>query len=354
MTNATKTLSFLFAGTLVLALATSWGWSSSSSAAFQEELLAVDTSQVEAVRIDQGSGSSIRLHRTEDGWTVSPSDTSAEYPASAQAVDRLFSTLPSLSVNTVATRQPDKHARYGVDSTGTRVTLLDADDAPLGEMYIGQTQMQRPQPSGPRSQMQRRRQGTLLTYVRPADQPDVYSVEAPLRSVVDRNLTDWRDKQIWALDRSQIQRVDFEHPADSSFTIERVTSSDTASAAAPDAWISAGDTLNSRSVSSLLRTLSSPDASGFAENLSPDTFGEALHTIHLQLKNGSRRTLRLRPNQAGDTYLTVADGFPYVAELPQDRWDRSVLQGRTALRTDNGSSSPRQSASSLQNRLQQQ
>jgi hypothetical protein len=52
MTNATKTLALTFAGALALALATSWNWSSSSSAAFQQALLGVDTSAVQAVQID--------------------------------------------------------------------------------------------------------------------------------------------------------------------------------------------------------------------------------------------------------------------------------------------------------------
>lgn len=331
MTNATKTLSLIFAGTVVLALITSWEWSSTSSAAFEEELLAVDTAQVQAVRIDRSNGSSIRLHRTGSGWGVSPSDTSAEYQASSRAINRLLSTLPSLSVNAVVTRQPDKHARYGVDSTGTRVTLLDGDDEPLGQVYVGQTQMQQPQSGGQQQRFRRQRRGTLITYVRPADQSDVYSVEAPLRSVVDRSVTDWRNKQLWAVDRSQIRRVEFDYPADSSFTIMRAAPSDTASAATPDSWISEGDTLDTRSVSSLLRTLSSPQASGFANDLSPESFGDALYTIRLHLANDTQRTLRLRPADGSEAYVAATEAFPYVVEVNATQWDRSVLQGRSEL-----------------------
>lgn len=334
MTNATKTLSLIFAGSLVLALATSWGWSSSSSAAFQEDLLSVDTAQVQSVRIDRANEATVRLHRSMDGWQVSSSDTSTGYPASTQAIDRLFSTLPSLSVNAVATRQADKHARYGVDSTGTRVTFLDDDDERLGQLYIGRTQRQQPQSAGQQPGMQPQRRGSLLTYVRPADQSDVYSVEAPLRSVVDKDLTAWRDKQIWALDRSQIRRIEFVYPADSSFTIERAAPSDTGAAVTPNTWISSGDTLSTRSVRPLLRTLSSPQASGFVEELSPDTFGEALYTIRIQLADETQRTLRLRPAEENEGYIAAADPFPYVVQLPASQWEGSVLQGRPALLED--------------------
>ena len=134
----------------------------------------------------------------------------------------------------MATRQPQKHPQYGVDSTGTTV-----------------------------------------------------------RSVTSRSVEDWRDKQIWGLARSDIQRIDLQYPADSSYTLRRVTSSDTASTR--DAWVSAGDTLSQSAVSSMLRVLSSTQVDGFAETTSPGAFGEAVYTIRFRLSDGTQRSLRLQP-----------------------------------------------------------
>lgn len=330
MTNATKTLSIIFAGTVALALVTSLSWSGSSSAAFQQELLAVDTSQVQAVRIERSDAPSVRLHQTADGWSVVPEDTAAEYPADAQSVRRLLSRVPSLNVSAVATRQPDKHPRYGVDSTGTRVTLLGTDDEPLGGLIVGRTRMQQPQSGGQRQRRPRMNQGTLLTYVRSPDQPDVYSVQQSLPSVVNQSITDWREKQLWAVNRSQIQRVEFDYPADSSFVIERASSPDTAQTTS-DSWISEGDTLDTSSVSALLRRLTSPQADGFVDGMSPDNFGTTQYTLRLQLNDGSQRRIRLRPAASGDAYAAAVDGFPYVVHLQKSQWDQNVLQGRSAF-----------------------
>jgi hypothetical protein len=330
MTNATKTLAVLFAGTLVLALAASWSWSSTSSAAFQDELLAVDTSAVQTIRIERSGSTAVQLRRSEDGWSVAPSDTSARYPARAQAVQQLLRTLPALDVDAVATRQPQKHPQYGVDSTGTTVTMLGDGSEPLGQLIVGRTQFRRPQSGGGQNRLRRRRgRGTPITYVRAPDQPDVYSIEQSLRSVTARSVEDWRDKQMWGLARSDIQRIDLRYPADSSYTLRRVASSDTASTR--DAWVSAGDTLSQSAVSSMLRILSSPQADGFAESTSPEAFGEAVYTVRLRLSDGTQRSLRLRPAADAGQYLAVADGFPYVVELQKSRWDRSVLKGRAAL-----------------------
>lgn len=335
MTNATKTLALLFAATLALALATSWSWSTTSSAAFQNELLAVDTSAVQAVQIERSAPSAIRLERTSDGWAVAPGDTSVTYPASLQSVDQLLSTLPSLEVSAVATRQPDKHPRYGVDSTGTTITMLGDGGEALGSLIVGRTRIRRSQQGQGRSPMRRRRRGgTPITYVRSPDRPDVYSIEQSLRSLTSRSVDDWRDKQIWGLTRNDIQRVDFQYPADSSFTITRVSGSDTTSA--PDAWVSAGDTLAESQVSSLMNSLTSPRADGFVEDKQPKVLGDAPFTIrlHLSQQSGSPQVLRLRPAPDDQYYHASAEGYPYVVELRKSTWDRSVLTGRSALLQD--------------------
>jgi len=331
MTNATQTLAVIFAGTLALALATSWNWSTTSSAAFQQELLGVDTSAVQAIEIERSDRPPVRLERSGDGWSVVPPDTSVIYPANAQSVTQLLGTLPSLQVGAVATRQSDKHPQYGVDSTGTTITMLGDDDQELGQLIVGRTRIRRPQSGGQRRNpmQRRRRRGTPITYVRTPDRPDVYSIEQSLRSITGRSIENWRDKTIWAVNRSQIQRIDFQYPADSSFTVERVSQSDTS--AAPDAWVSAGDTLSQSKTSSLLRTLASLRADGFAENMTKEDLGEAPYTIGIELTDGSRRTVQLHPDSARQHYVATASAYPYVVEFRKRSWDRSVLQGRSAF-----------------------
>lgn len=336
MTNATKTLAIVFAGTLVLAFAATWGGGSTSSAAFQSQLLAVDTAQVQAVRIERPGAPTVRLERSDGQWSVVPADTSATYPASVPTVRQTLETLSSLEVSTVATRQSEKHPRYGVDTTGTTVSMLGGGGETLGQLIVGRTQIQRPPSSGQSQnpmQRMRRRRGTPITYVRSPDQPDVYSVERSLGSVVNRSVEDWRDKNIWTVDQSQVQRVDFSYPADSSFTMQRVVQRDTTAGAAASSgtWLSEGDTLATSETSSMLRRLSSPDADGFAEGTSPDALGDPLYTVQIQLADGSSRALHFHSSDSGENYLVTADGYPYVARVQAGRWDRLVLQGRSAL-----------------------
>lgn len=334
MTNATKTLALVFAGSLVLALATSWQWDSTSSAAFQNEVLPVDTSTVQTIRIAGPDRPTLRLTRSDGNWRVSSADTTATYPASPDAVGKLLRSVPGLAIEAVATRRPAKHPRYGVDSTGTTLTLLDASGERLGALVLGRTQFRDAAGGGAAGGplQRRRRTGTTITYVRPPEQPDVYVVEASLRSFSAWDLTDWRDKRLWSVSRAQVQRIDFSYPADSSFTLRRVTAPDTA--AAPETWVSAGDTLSQRRVSPLLRTLTAPRADGFAEALSPSDLQNAPYTLRLHLADDTQRTLRLSPAPTGSFYRAAADGYAYVAELREEAWNDSVLRGRSAFLPD--------------------
>lgn len=339
MTNATKTLALVFVGTLALAVASSWGGGGTSSAAFQDQLLAVDSSAVQAVRIERPNGS-VRLQRSGEEWTVAPNSGAASYAAQTQSVERLLNKLPGLTVQAVATRQPDKHPRYGVDSTGATVTLLGSDDESLGTLRIGRTEFQggdqsQQQKPGPMQQMQQNR-GTQVTYVRVPDKNDVYSVEASLSSLINRNVEDWRDKSIWGVAQSKIQRVDLTMSGDStaaanrSYTLQRTAASDTSSASST--WTSNGDTLSTDAVSSLLRIVSSPRANSFANDKSPDNLSNPRYTVRLRLADGTERTLTLYPDSADDeTYLATATDYPYVARVLKSRWDDSVFKSRSSL-----------------------
>lgn len=325
MTNATKTLAILFGASVLLAVVVRWGGGSGASAAFQTELLAVDTAQVQSVRIERSGTAPLRLNKSGGSWSVAPSDTSATFPASATTIESVLGTLRSIEVSAVATRQTEKHPRYGVDSTGTRVTMLDSGDEPLGELIVGRTQVKQPPSSGQQNPMRRRRRpGTPVTYVRSPDRPDVYSVEQSLSSIVNRSVEDWRDKQIWGVEQSEISQVEFDYPADSSFTMRRVADSSSS------AWLSQGDTLATSEVSSLLRTLSNPDADGFVEGTTPESLSSPLYTVRLHVGDATR-SLHFHSTGDENTYHATASGYPYVAEMHASRWERTVLQGREAL-----------------------
>lgn len=307
MTNATKSLAIIFVVLLVLTAAVKWSSGPAASEAFRSSLFEVDTAQVNKVTIESPVNPTLTFQRSNQQWNVS-GETQETYPADRNKIIRAINELNGLTINSVATRDPEKFTRYKVDSTGVKISMYDDDDL-LNSIFVGA-----PQRAGQRS---------LNTHVRLFDEDAVYTVEGFLRRQFPLNLNDWRDKIVWNVDQSNISRVDFLYPADSSFTIEKVGTR---------AWVSDGDSLSYTTVNTVLSRLDRVNASGFADSLSTDAFGTEKYALQIELSGGERRRLRLKETPADSTvYLGTHPDFPYVFSLSKNTWDDYVLKSRDEL-----------------------
>lgn len=309
MTNATKTLTIIFVSLLVLTGLVKWLGDSTSSQAFRTRLVNVDTARVSKIVIESPTQDrTITLNKKENDWSVLGSSSGETYPADNGSVKRAIQQLNELNVKAVATRDSEKYTRFKVDSTGTRVSLYNNDNL-LSDIYVGAPQIVSRQ--------------QFNSYVRPADDDAVYTVEGFLGSTFGKDLDGWREKTVWEVDRNTISRIDFLFPADSSYSIERVGENE---------WISDGDTLSSGSVRSITNRLGSLRAGGFVDSLSVDSFGNELYAIQLQIEGDGQKTLRLKlPEGESANFQAVASDYPYVFTLNKSSFENSVLKPRQEL-----------------------
>lgn len=309
MTKATKSLAVIFVSLLVITGLVKWTGTSSSSEAFRSNLVEVDTAQVNRIEIEAPTQNrQISLQRDGNSWQVSGSSAQDSYPADANSIKRAIERLNELSIQAVATRDPQKYTRFKVDSTGTTVSLYNHENL-LSSLIVGAPQI-----------ISRREYNN---YVRPPGEEAVYSVEGLLSSMFSKDVEGWRDKVVWDIDESQISRIDFLFPADSSYSIERAENR---------SWVSNGDTLSTSSVSQITSKLSNLRASGFVNELTPEDFGNERYAIQLQLNNGEQKTLRLKfPSDEASSYQAVANDYPYTFTLNKSSFDSSVLRSRSNL-----------------------
>ena len=168
---------------------------------------------------------------------------------------------------------------------------------------------------------------TYNSYVRLADEKTVYAVEGFLTPAFSKPLADWRDKEVWDLEQSKITRVHFKYPADSaSFSIHKTED---------QKWVSAGDSLSSLSMNSLLGQLSTVKAEGFIDTLSVEHFEAEDYAIQLQMESGKNYRLRLKNLKADSTaYAAVSPEFDYVFKLNKSSFGDYVLKRRSELLED--------------------
>ena len=309
MSNATKTLAAIFAVLLVVTVLVERTRSPSSSEALRAELISFDSTQVDKVVIERPADDQPTVLAKEGGsWQVSQEGTSETYPASATSIQQSLSKLNKMRIKAVVTRNTEKYPRFKVDSTGTRVTVYEGGD-PVGSIILGAPQF-----------VSRRE---FNSYVRPADGEEVYSVDGFITSEFNTSWDNWRKKNVWDINRGEVQQIRFNYPADSSFTMEQ---------AGPNAWVSGGDTLKAGSWGTILDKMSRLRASGFNDALMPESFGEPLYTITIQQTNGMERKVELKPSEENDrNYIARASDFPYIFTLRKGTWDSSVLKNRQSL-----------------------
>ncbi len=142
----------------------------------------------------------VRL-RAGERWTVNG------YEAIEQAGESLKRALEKGEIGQVAARNPENHERLGVaDGQGYRVSFYSGGEERL-TLIIGEK-------GGGRAFDE--------AYVRRAGEDEVYVLKGSLVNLGRRGVIEWRNKEILAPKREDIQRIELEYPEE-SFVLARDT-----------------------------------------------------------------------------------------------------------------------------------
>ncbi|NIN51104.1 MAG: DUF4340 domain-containing protein [Gemmatimonadales bacterium] len=157
----------------------------------------VTAAEVDTIEL-AGPDDTVRLVQSVPGtWSVNG------YPASADGVSELFRAIAESVKASLVARSPSSHQRMGVDTaSGKRLRIVRGDNT-LANLVVG-------------------RQGRQFrtVYARRDGDDRVYLMEGALAPLLDRSLTDWRDKRIVAVEPDSITRVAVERGG-SGYAIER-------------------------------------------------------------------------------------------------------------------------------------
>jgi hypothetical protein len=201
------------------------------------DLAAVAEAALDSVVV-AGADDTVRLH-AGDGWTVNG------HQAAANAEEALKRALEQAEVGALVSRNPENHERLGVTrAAGRRLTLYSGGTAGVS-LIVG-----------------RRARALGQSYVRREGEDEVYTLQGTLISLVNRDVDDWRDKEIIEADRDLVQRIEYSYP-DESFALARDTAG----------WQlePSGAAADGNAVSGVLSILSGLLAIGFVDDSVADT-----------------------------------------------------------------------------------
>ncbi|MDZ7717870.1 MAG: DUF4340 domain-containing protein [Balneolaceae bacterium] len=304
MTNATKTLSLIFAFALVLLLLQVFLSGSGESEIFKGDLVETEASQVNRITIDHPADTAfVELSKSNGAWQIRANNETFE--ADSQKIKTALREFQNMEVEALVTRDPAKHTRYRVDSTSATITLY-RDDQQLDQLIASSSQF--PGSSGD-------------IYVRLTGDNQVFLVNGLRRSSIQSNFNYWRDLTVWNVPERSITEIRFTYPADSSFTIRREN----------ETWFAGSDSLDKQKTSTLSNMLANLEAAGFPDEGANHFMPEAQYTVEFLLDNGETKSLAFFPavdSKPGPFYKVSASGYPYAFFLAKRTWNQAVLTGR--------------------------
>ncbi|MBI2404480.1 MAG: DUF4340 domain-containing protein [Gemmatimonadetes bacterium] len=163
-------------------LAEIFGTGSDTTAA-RFDLPKLTPADVDTVKIFRATDT-LMLVKRADTWSVNG------HLASSQAVTDLFNGLKDTSRAELVAQSPTSHAQLGVDSSsGKRLELIKGGQLLAGVIVGGR---------GP---------GWQGMYARRPGENQVYLIGADLGNVVERQLDDWRDKLVAAVEPDSVREV---------------------------------------------------------------------------------------------------------------------------------------------------
>jgi Domain of unknown function (DUF4340) len=155
----------------------------------------VDSASVTDVRI-AGASDTIELKPAGGSWQVNG------FKGDSGTVARFFQALDGTKVEALAAANPANHARLGVSDDSASTLALQVGGT-TRTLLVGK--------QGPR---------TATVYVRLPGSDNVYLLDSPLRSHMTRQLDDWRNRRMLAIDTSKVSRIEVMR-GDDAYTVVR-------------------------------------------------------------------------------------------------------------------------------------
>ena len=181
---------------------------------FRSILTDINTSDITGIEIisSEVDGKFSIMRNEKDQWEIMKNNE--RFTAQQDLVSNFLYNFSNISVKQVVANSSQRWELYHVnDSLGTRVTLYKGSEV-LSDLIIGRiafSQSRNPSQQYP----------DAVSYLRPADEVSVYSVDGMLAMTISRDANDFRDGHIVKCETENVTRIAFTYPGDSSFVLTR-------------------------------------------------------------------------------------------------------------------------------------
>lgn len=271
-------------------------YAGSNDRTFKDKILEIDTSSLTGILVtDPKSGQEpVDLRYTGDKWMVRINGV--EYPADTNTVKGVLNQLGNLATKRFAGKGNDAWVKYELtDSTAQKITIK-AGSKVLADLLVGKFAYSMPQGQSP--QMQGRQKGDMTTYVRLADEKEVYAVDGYLKMSISSNPDSYRVRSLVNVNPADITRISVNSQGTNTI-LENINGK----------WQMNGNQADSATMAKYRNSLSRLTGSKFTDQPAIQTFPS--HTLRIEGNNFSPVDLQAFP--VADTnikYLITSSANP--------------------------------------------
>lgn len=255
---------------------------SSRSGSFHADIINIDTAKVTALQITGGKDSVYLLKENND-WKLRLASGKI-VDAEDQSVRNSLGSLLTIAPSRIATRDQEKWKEYQVDTAGTRVKVFEGDKKTL-DLIVGRFGIK--QGGGPQGQQFGMQGGQqFYTYVRLAEEPEVYAADNFMGYSVNPSPAGFRNNHLFRLTTDSVTQIAFRYPADSSFTLMKEGSG----------WSISGQPADSTEAASYLNDIRVVSKSAFADDINSDQLGAPLYQAEISLSGKESVAVSVYPH----------------------------------------------------------
>ena len=269
------------------------------------DIINIDTAKVTRILLYPQAEKGKELVFLKKGTSWSISDGKLETETGKGMVKNILNQLLDIKAKRLVARSKDKWAEYQLtDTSATRIKVFEGDKESLN-IYIGKfTYQQSNDPYGGYG----RGGGVIGTsYVRLANEKEIYAVDGFLTFAFNQSFNNWRNQTFVELNQSNVSKLTFRYPADSSFVLSKENKK----------WMVNGAMADSAKVLEYLNSLSNKNASTFDDEFTP--IGNSQYQLTIEGNNMSNITV--------DGFTKSENEFKINSTLNSKAWFSSDRKG---------------------------
>lgn len=251
---------------------------------FNRELFAVDTASISEVSfISKKDNKEIKILSNSNTWELHCDGQI--YPIDNEYVLNLMNEFGRIKIERIASRDDSKWSEFQVgDSLGINVKISCHNQEPLN-IVVGKYSVQQ-------SNNQYQRSMEFSSYLRLADEKEVYAVKGGVAFFFSNGLDAFRDKKLVKVNKTDITKIVFNYPSDSAFVLTKEN----------DNWLVNNNSVDSMEIDNYLNMISNLSAYDFVEE-GASQINIASHSLQIEGNNFSTIELKAIPADTINKYL---------------------------------------------------